>query len=124
MATPLILTSPSTVQPVEYRIAPEKLIQGNPLQRLWIDFQDTSTQFMVGLWWSEPGEWRVNYTEMEYCTLLQGQCELIGNDGSMTVIQAGQEFVVPAGFVGRWRVVDTCLKRFALYEPKATPEAA
>ncbi|URI07319.1 cupin domain-containing protein [Aquincola tertiaricarbonis] len=103
----------------EYRLDPARRVAGDPLQRLWIEHQDPSGRFMTGTWWSEPGEWTVRYTETEYCRLLEGRIELIDEAGGVATFKAGDEFVVAAGFTGRWRVVHTALKRFALYEPAA-----
>lgn len=103
---------------IEYRISADKLVAGNPLQRLWVEHQDPTGSFVTGLWWSEPGEWTVRYTETEYCRLLQGRVDLVDAEGRVTSLAAGDEFVVAAGFTGRWRVVETALKRFALYERK------
>jgi uncharacterized cupin superfamily protein len=103
----------------EYFLAPEKLIRGNPKQTVWMHYTDPSGQFMVGLWRSEPGLWRVRYTEQEYCHILDGTSVLTDAAGHAVTVSAGDSFVVPRGFVGTWEVVVTTTKRFVIHEPPA-----
>jgi uncharacterized cupin superfamily protein len=98
------------------RVAPEKLIHGNPLQTLWLDYSDATQQFFAGWWRSEPGKWKVAYTEEEFCQLLHGRCVITGDDGSVLSVGPGDSFVIPRGFVGTWEVVETTTKRFVIYE--------
>jgi uncharacterized cupin superfamily protein len=103
----------------DYFLAPEKLIRGNPKQTVWMHYTDPSGQFMVGLWRSEPGLWRVRYTEQEYCHILEGTSVLTDAAGHAVTVSAGDSFVVPPGFVGTWEVVATTTKRFVIHEPPA-----
>lgn len=103
----------------EYHLAPEKLLVGNPLQQVWLDYTDASGQFFAGTWRSEPGKWHIRYTEEEYCELLEGRSVVTDNAGQATTLQAGDRFVIPRGFVGTWEVVATTTKRFVIFEPKA-----
>ena len=102
-----------------YFLPAEKLLEGNPRQTLWMQYTDSSQQFLAGVWRSEPGKWRVAYTEEEVCHMLEGRSILIGDDGVATVVVAGERFVVPRGFTGTWEVVETTTKHFVIYE--ATP---
>jgi uncharacterized protein len=103
----------------DYFLAPEKLIRGNPKQTVWMHYTDPSGQFMVGIWRSEPGLWRVHYTEQEYCHILEGTSVLTDAAGHAVTVRAGDSFVVPRGFVGTWEVVATTTKRFVIHEPPA-----
>ncbi|EGI77482.1 cupin domain-containing protein [Hylemonella gracilis] len=100
----------------DYFLAPEKLITGNPKQTLWMHYTDPTRQYVVGLWRSEPGKWRVRYTEEEYCRMLEGVSVITDEAGHAVTVRAGDEFVVPRGFVGTWEVVETSTKRFVIYE--------
>jgi uncharacterized protein len=100
----------------EYFLPAEKLISGNPKQSLWMHYTDPSKQFFVGIWRSEPGKWKISYTEEEYCHMQEGVSIITDNEGKATTIKAGDEFVVPKGFVGTWEVVETSTKRFVIYE--------
>lgn len=111
--------------PREYHLDPHKLIAGNPKQTLWLEYESPGGEFCAGVWASEVGEWRVRYTEQEYCCMLEGRSVLTAEDGSAQEFSAGMEFVVPRGFVGSWRVLEPTLKRFVIHEvPTASPPAS
>lgn len=103
----------------------EKRLSGNPKQTLWMQYTDPSGRFFVGVWRSEPGKWRVAYTEEEWCEMLAGRSIVTDETGHAVELKAGDCFVVPRGFAGTWEVVETSLKRFVVYEPGAcsTPPA-
>lgn len=102
-----------------YFLPAEKLIDGNPKQTLWLRYTDPSEQFLVGVWQSEVGTWRIRYTEEEYCLMLAGISTITDEAGQATTVRAGDEFVIPRGFVGTWQVVEPSRKRFVIYEAKA-----
>jgi uncharacterized cupin superfamily protein len=105
--------------PETYRLPPEKLIEGDPQQTLWMHYTDPTQQFFVGMWRSEPGKWRIAYTEQEYCHLLEGRSIVTDAEGLAVSLVAGDSFVIPRGFVGTWEVVETTTKRFVIYEATA-----
>jgi uncharacterized protein len=117
---PAVQTHPSSseVQPQEYFLAEEKLISGNPRQTVWLEYEDPSGQFFVGVWSSEVGEWRLRYTEHEYCRILEGRSVITDEHGQAVTVVAGSEFTIPAGFIGTWRVEQPTRKRFTIYEAK------
>lgn len=102
--------------PEVYFLAPEKLITGNPKQTLWMQYTDPTQQYVVGLWCSEPGKWRIHYTEEEYCRMLDGVSVITDEGGHAVTLRVGDEFVIPRGFVGTWEVVEATTKRFVIYE--------
>ena len=105
-----------------YHLAADKLVAGNPLQTVWMHYTDASRQFLVGLWRSEPGKWKVHYTEEEYCHLLEGVSVIEDTAGHAVTVKAGDSFVVPRGFVGTWEVVQRTTKRFVIFEATQTAE--
>jgi uncharacterized cupin superfamily protein len=106
----------ATVAPEEYFLPPDKLISGNPKQTVWMHYKDPTSQFLVGLWRSEPGKWRIAYTEEEFCLLLEGRSIVTDDAGRSVTVTAGESFVIPRGFVGTWEVVEPTTKRFVIYE--------
>lgn len=104
------------VEPEHYYLAPEKLIAGNPRQTLLLEYSDSTGVFHVGTWSSEPGKWKVHYTEEEECHILEGVSIIEGQDGSVLTVLAGDRFVIPRGFIGTWQVVETTRKTFVMYE--------
>ncbi len=102
--------------PETYWLPPEKLITGNPRQSLWPAYTNEAKQFFTGVWRSEPGKWRVEYTEDEYCEILAGLSIITDAAGHATTVQAGHRFVLPRGFVGTWEVVVTTRKLYVIHE--------
>ena len=105
--------------PETYYIDADKLISGNPKQSLWNHYSDATGQFFSGEWHSEVGKWRINYTEEEYCRLLEGVSVITDAAGNATTLRAGDSFVVPGGFSGTWEVLEPTRKLYAIYQQKA-----
>jgi hypothetical protein len=122
--TPARLTGSPCSEPQSYFVSAGKLIAGNPRQTVWIEFESPDGQFCVGLWTSETGEWKVSYTEQEYCRILEGRSILTDASGSSQEFGPGDEFVVPAGFQGTWRVEEATRKRFVIFEQGTKPPAS
>jgi uncharacterized cupin superfamily protein len=101
----------------EYFLPAAKLLQGNPRQTAWVHYTDPSGRFSAGIWHSERGAWKILYTEEEYCQILEGLSVITDEAGTAVTVCAGEEFVIPAGFVGSWEVVEPTRKRFVIYEP-------
>ena len=101
----------------EYFLPQEKLLEGNPRQTVWLQYSDTSGQFMAGIWHSERGRWRILYTEQEYCRMLEGVSVITDQAGVSLTLHPGDECVIPAGFSGTWEVLEPTRKRFVIYEP-------
>ncbi len=106
----------SGVAAEEYTLPREKLIAGNPKQTLWPHYTDASGKFSTGVWQSEVGKWRIHYTEEEYCQLQQGTSVITDEQGHAVTVTAGESFVIPAGFVGTWEVVELTRKIYVVYQ--------
>ena len=94
-----------------------RLIAGSPRQTVANTYSDPGNSFHCGVWEGEVGAWRVAYTEHEFCHLLAGRVRLVADDGSETLLIAGDSFVIPAGFAGVWEVLEPARKLYAVYEP-------
>jgi hypothetical protein len=89
----------------EYSEAPtpvEKCVRGEPLQKTWHQFTSDDEKFFAGTWEAEPGCWKVEYTENEYCRILSGRSLLRDAGGNEHPLESGDEFVIPRGFTGEW----------------------
>jgi uncharacterized protein len=106
----------SQVAEQEYFLPPEKLLSGNPRQRVWNHYCDASQKFSAGVWHSEIGKWKVSYTEEEYCQILEGSSVITDTAGNATPLAVGDNLVVPRGFVGTWEVVEPTRKIYVIYE--------
>lgn len=97
-------------------IDPAKLVAGSPQQTTENHYEDATGHFFCGFWSSEPGEWRVDYSEHELCHLLEGEVVLTAEDGVAEHFRAGDAFVIPAGFKGRWRSIGKVRKLYSIYQ--------
>lgn len=95
----------------------DRLISGNPVGLARTDYESPDGRFSAGVWTCTPGRWRIAYDENEYCRILSGKGALIGRDGTLSPIGPGDEFIVPAGFVGEWLVEETMTKTWVIAWP-------
>ena len=117
MPTPAIVDFRRSMKGEESPVAAEKVVKGEPKTLVKNYFSDPTGQFFAGTWSSGVGKWKVEYTEHEFCHLLSGRVRLRSDDGEDIVLEAGQSFVVPAGFTGTWEVLETARKLYSIYEP-------
>ena len=103
-------------EPVEFRPAGDRILGGDPVQRVWNLYGSADGRFQAGIWECEPGRWRVVFTESEFCHLLAGVIAVTGDDGSERIYRAGDAFVSPAGFTGIWDVRELARKYYAIHE--------
>ena len=105
-------------QAERYRPSAEKILKGEPDQAVYNHYSSPCGQFAAGVWEGEVGQWTVNYTEHEYCEIVQGVSVLRDEDGGAKTLRAGDRFVIPAGFKGTWEVLEPCRKIYVMFEQK------
>lgn len=113
---PILKLNNSCAPTEEYYLTVDKLISGNPLHTLWQHYTDPTKKFFSGIWKSEPGKWKISYTEEEYCQILEGTSVLTDEEGIEITVTEGESFVIPRGFVGTWEVLTTTRKIYVIYE--------
>jgi len=91
---------------------PEHLPEGDVLEY----HASTDGRFSSGFWSSGVVTIAVNYTEDEFCFLLAGEVRLIDLAGNESRFEAGQGFIIPAGFQGTWESLTPVRKLYALYQ--------
>jgi len=96
----------------------DRLLAGTPELQVRNFFTDTSQQFFAGRWSASCGKWRVRYTENELCVMTAGRVIIESAGGERSSFGPGDAFVVPAGFVGTWEVVEDCSKIYAIFESR------
>lgn len=105
--------------PVEaFLPAAEKLLAGAPQQTVANHYSDGSNQFHCGEWTGAPGTWKVRYSEHEFCYMTRGRILITDAAGVSTTVQAGDAFVIPAGFTGTWQVLEPAHKYYVIFEPR------
>jgi uncharacterized protein len=112
--------------PVETQVsetAADRRVDGNPVTRVANYFSDSTQQFFAGRWSATRGKWRVRYTENELCVVTAGRVVLESASGERNTFGVGDAFVVPAGYVGTWEVLEDCSKIYAIFEQSAATGA-
>lgn len=94
----------------------DKVLAGHPEQSVRNHYASPCGQFNAGVWEGAVGQWRVAYTEHEYCEILQGVAVIRDQDGNARTVRAGDRFVIPAGFTGTWEVLEPCRKVYVIFE--------
>ncbi|MBT1444571.1 cupin domain-containing protein [Shewanella sp. JM162201] len=110
--------SSSASQSEHYFLPEQKRLEGNPQQILTNHYSSGCRQFHVGIWQSAGGKWNVNYTEHEYCDILEGCSIICDTEGNSLTVAVGDKFVIPAGFIGTWEVIENCKKVYVIFEQK------
>ena len=94
-------------------VAADRVVEGAPVTETIIDYARDDKLF-AGEWSASVGAWRVKYEEWEFCHLLEGACELVGDDGETQSYTTGDSFIIEPGFSGVWRVLAPMRKRFVI----------
>ena len=78
---------------------------------------------LMGVWESSPGLWSVEYSDWEYCHILEGRCVLTPEGSEPIHLSAGDVFVIEPRFKGIWEVVERVRKYyvFSLNEAETSP---
>jgi uncharacterized protein len=97
---------------------PGNIVSGAPQTSVQNYYTDKSGDFYSGVWESTPGKWAINYSEDEFCVLLEGRVVLTNESGKAETFKAGDAFVIPAGFKGSWETVEKVRKFYAISERK------
>ena len=96
--------------------AADRLIAGTPKASVTNRYADDSGQFFAGDWSSDVGKWQVEYSEHEFCHLLEGHVVLTDEAGKAWRFGPGDAWVIPAGFRGTWETLEPARKRYAIFE--------
>lgn len=108
---------PNIQTEVESFTAPaERILSGNPTQKVWPHYSNQSNEFHSGVWQADVGKWQVSFSEDEYCFILEGESVVTDAEGIANTVKAGDHFVIPAGFSGTWEVVKPTRKVYVCYE--------
>jgi uncharacterized cupin superfamily protein len=105
-----------------YRPAAEKILEGDPQQTLYNHYNSPCGQMSAGVWEGETGQWKVSYTEHEFCEIVHGVSVLRDEQGHSKTLRVGDRFVIPAGFKGTWEVLENCRKIYVVFEQAQSPE--
>ena len=97
-------------------VPPEAVIDGKPEEQGAVVLESADGRFIAGIWQSTPyAEAFDGYPGDEFCQVLSGKVTLTDADGNESTFVAGESYVVPKGFKGTFRVVETMRKYYAMY---------
>jgi uncharacterized cupin superfamily protein len=119
MTSTAIVRLEGAVEPDVSEPPADRLLAGSPELEVRNFFTDSSQQFFAGRWSATRGKWRVRYTENELCVMTSGRVVIESAAGERHTFSAGDAFVIPAGFVGTWEVLEDCSKIYAIFEAHA-----
>src|ERR1700732_3557296 len=120
-AMPRILSLSGSVEAQHSVPEAQRVLAGSPAFTVWNHYSDPTQQFFAGVWAATCGRWGVRYTEHEFCHLLSGRVVLTSEAGERMEFGPGASFIIPAGFVGTWEVIEECRKVYAIFEPREPP---
>lgn len=95
----------------------ERITQGSPRVGHISAYDRPEKGIYMGQWASEPGAWKISYTEDELVVVLSGRGELLSEDGSVFAYKAGDAFVIPSGFKGQWVTIESTRKIYSITHP-------
>ncbi|TBU95849.1 cupin domain-containing protein [Phytopseudomonas dryadis] len=108
------MSSPESIRFSECPVT--EAVQANPF------YQSAELGVDSGFWASEPGIIELDFgpSQCELCTLLQGKVRLSSANGHEAIYCAGDTFIMPTGFRGRWETLETVRKYYLILQ---RPEA-
>ena len=114
----IVSFSQQTPDPVFDRPRSERLLTGNPLRTTWNHYDSAGGEFSCGLWQCEPGCWRIQFApnKDEFFCVIEGRVRLHQEDGVTVDVGPGEAAVIPAGFTGKFEVIETVKKYYVIQE--------
>jgi len=78
-------------------------------------FASPDGMFQTGFWRREPDTWTFERPYDEVALILAGEAD-IETDGTVVTVRAGDLLITPKGSSGTWRIRETIVKFFAIYD--------
>ena len=97
--------------------AQDRIVSGDPKAETINVFEGSDGKVFSGIWRATKGSWGVSYDETEYCHVTSGRARLIEDTGKVTEVKSGDGFVIEAGFVGIWEVLEDMEKHYMIVLP-------
>jgi len=108
----------ASVTPTVEAAAPERVLGGDPVTKVWLLSERADGKVFTGIWASNLHHVTVNQRgETEYCHILEGRVRLTDEAGNVSTFGPGQAFVLAPDFVGEWESIEPVRKHFVLCLP-------
>ena len=97
---------------------PDRLVSGNPQRMARNHYTNDGGEFCCGIWECETGCWNIRFAvgKEEFFCVISGKVRLHRKDGITVDIGPGEAAVIPAGFEGRFEVLQPVRKYYVIYE--------
>lgn len=109
------------VTPIFDQPSADRLVSGNPQRTTWSHYASADKLLSCGVWACEVGAWKIRFAadKEEFFCVLEGKVRLWDEAGLAVVVSAGEAAVIPAGFVGRFEVLEAVRKYFVVLDRSA-----
>lgn len=114
---PITVFDPATPAIVDYP-RPDRLLRGNP-QRLTQSCHESVDRLVsAGIWRCESGAWNIRFGtgKEEFFCVLEGRVRVCDEAGMCCEVGPGQAAVIPAGFTGRFEVIEPVRKYYVVVD--------
>jgi uncharacterized cupin superfamily protein len=75
----------------------------------------------AGVWTCTPGGWAIdNRPDTEVVSIISGRARITDTDGTTSEVGPGDVFVLPAGWSGRWDILEDLEKLYVTIEQDRT----
>jgi uncharacterized cupin superfamily protein len=97
----------------------DALISGRYVTKTWNYWTGEDGRLYCGIWDCSAGKVRIDYTEWEFCHLLEGEAVLTNDEGESWRLKKGDGFIIPPGFKGTWETVQPVRKHYVILTAKS-----
>ena len=118
MSPAVIHLSDPLPAPCTDRPPPERAIGMPPLRTTWEAYAADSEGLSIGEWACEPGCWKIVFHahRHEFFHVLEGSLRIVDDAGHAREFGAGEAGIIPAGFSGRFEVLEPVRKRYVMID--------
>ncbi|GAA5785059.1 cupin domain-containing protein [Chitiniphilus shinanonensis] len=112
----IVVLSRQQVAPQFDHPRPDRRVDGNPQRTTWEHYARDGLS--CGIWACEVGSWNIRFADDkdEFFCVIEGRVQLWDDAGHAEAFGPGEAGVIPAGFVGRFEVVEPVRKYFVVRE--------
>ncbi len=94
----------------------DRVIEGAPTNKTWEIEVIPDGTISTGIWEVQGGAWRVVKETWEFCTIIEGESELIEDGKEPRRITVGDSFIMRPGHSYIWRVIKPTKKIYVIRE--------
>lgn len=104
--------------PTSDRPPPERAIGQPPLRTTWEIYAAAADGVSVGEWTCLPGAWKIAFhaRRHEFFQVVDGRLRIVDETGQAREFGPGDAGVIPAGFHGRFEVLEAVRKRYVMID--------